>query len=58
MDDDNENNKKCNSTLTKRNRYDDFMGGIIGLATVASMIIFIYMCTYLIENHQTRRVTV
>lgn len=58
MDDANANNKKCNSTLTKRNSYDDFMSAIIGLATVASVLVFIYLCTYLIEKHQTRRVTV
>lgn len=52
MDDNNANNKKCNSTLTKRNSYDDFMGAIIGLATVASVLVFIYLCTYLIEKHQ------
>lgn len=58
MEGDNANNNMCQSTLTKRNKSDGFMNGIIGLAIVASLITFIYMYTYLLEKHQTRPVPV
>lgn len=48
----------CDSTLTKRNKSNGFMNAVIGLAIVASLIIFIYLYTYLLEKHQKVTVTV
>lgn len=52
MDDDNASYKMCDSTLTKRYNSDGFMNAITGLSIVASLIIFIYLYTYLLEKHQ------
>lgn len=57
MYDDNSNNK-CDSTLTKRYKYDGLMVAVIGLSIVASLICFTYLSTHLLEKHQTPRVTV
>lgn len=58
MDDDNASYKMCDSTLTKRYNSDGFMNAITGLSIVASLIIFIYLYTYLLEKHQKGPVTV